>query len=121
MIYLETTAADGSAVYFDVYAAERHGRGLRVSGTIGDGHYEGEVLVEVGRSDEVTFADAWLGGAGLDDFLARCGAEVIARDLIEVVRNLQIFHARRPAPHVYAPPQGGARVCESGPLWEGVA
>ena len=64
MIYIGTTQDNGSAIYFDIHAAERQGRGMRFCGTLGDGSYEGEVLVEVGSNDCVTFADAWLGGYG---------------------------------------------------------
>ena len=81
MIYIGTNAINGSAVYFDVYSAEVQGHGMRISGTIGDGCYEGDVLVEVGRSDCVTFADAWLGGSGFAEFLSRCGAEARRRQM----------------------------------------
>jgi hypothetical protein len=121
MIYIETTECDGSAIYFDIHAAEQAGRGLRVCGTVGDGQYEGEVLVEVGSSSEVTFADAWLGGAGLVDFLRRCGTETLESALIDVVRNMTLSRVRHDAPHACDVRAGASMACEPGPLWQGVA
>ena len=117
MIYIGTTGNNGSAIYFDVYSAERQGRGVRIAGTIGDGCYEGEVLVEVGRTDSVTFADAWLGGSGFTEFLCRCGADMLERALLETVREMPLFRARRRQPH------GNRKVCVAGsceslPVWQ---
>lgn len=97
MIYIGATTNNGSAIYFEAYAVERQGRGRRISGIIGDGSYEGEVLVETGCSDCVTFADAWLGGPGFVEFLSRCGADVLERALLDTVRELPVpLHHRRP-------------------------
>ena len=117
MIYVGTTEDNGSAVYFDIYSAERQGRGVRLSGTIGDGCYEGEVLVEVGRSDSVTFADAWLGGAGFSEFIDRCGSDVLEKALLDSVREMPIFHSRVIQPHGYIQPCDCSTVSESLPLW----
>jgi len=116
MIYIGTTGDNGSAVYFDVYSAERQGRGLRISGTIGDGCYEGEVLVEVGRNDSVTFADAWLGGSGFAEFLSRCGAEAIEQALLATVREMPMQHSRR-RPHGHAKGAACPLVSEAPPSW----
>jgi hypothetical protein len=99
MIYIGTTGNNGSAIYLDIYLAERQGRGMRISGTIGDGCYEGEVLVEVGRTDCVTFADAWLGGSGFTEFLSRCGSDVLEKALLETVREMPLYHPKRILPH----------------------
>lgn len=117
MIYIGTTKYSGSAIYFDIYAAVRQGRGMRISGTIGDGCYEGEVLVEVGRSDSVTFADAWLGGAGFAEFLERCGSDLLVNALLESVRELPLTHGRRSQPHGNSPVFANAVVSESSPAW----
>ncbi len=117
MIYIGTAEFDGSAIYFDAYAAERQGRGVCVSGTVGDGCYEGEVLVEVGRFEEVTFADAWLGGSGFSEFLSRCGTEVLERSLIEAVREMPIFKPRRSTPHRNSLPCAATSVAESSSSW----
>lgn len=117
MIYIGTTEDNGSAIYFDIYAAERQGRGLRISGTVGDGCYEGEVLVEVGRNDSVTFADAWLGGTGFKEFITRCRSDVLEMALLDSVRELPIFHSRAALPHVHAIPCGETVVSEPLPFW----
>jgi len=117
MIYIGTTENSGSAIYFDIYAAERQGRGMHISGTIGDGCYEGEVLVEVGRSDCVTFADAWLGGSGFTEFMARCGPDVLEKALLASVRELPLLHVRRSKPHAHSMTSAGTLVTESSPVW----
>lgn len=117
MIYIATTEDNGSAIYFDIHAAERQGRGMRFSGTIGDGCYEGEVLVEVGRTDSVTFADAWLGGSGFSEFMERCRSDVLELALLDSVREMPVFHTRVCQPHQHALPCAGEFVSESLPLW----
>ena len=117
MIYIGTAEADGSAIYFDIHAAERQGRGLCFSGTVGDGCYEGEVLVEVGRNEEVTFVDAWLGGSGFSDFIARCGTEILKSSLLEVAREMSPFRMRCTAAHGKVQPHGEAVVAETPPVW----
>ena len=120
MIYIGTTEDSGSAIYFDIHAAERQGRGVRISGTIGDGCYEGEVLVEVGHSESVTFADAWLGGSGFSEFMERCSSDVLEIALLDSVREMSIFPSRTCQPHVHTQPCSGTVVCESPPLWQSV-
>jgi hypothetical protein len=117
MIYIGTTEDNGSAIYFDIHAAERQGRGMRICGTLGDGCYEGEVLVEIGSNDCVTFADAWLGGAGFSEFMGRCNPDVLERALLDSVRGMPIFHARPSQPHSHTLPCLGTVVAESLPLW----
>ncbi|MBW2689178.1 MAG: hypothetical protein JRC99_04535 [Deltaproteobacteria bacterium] len=117
MIYIGTTENNGSAIYFDIYSAERQGRGMRISGTIGDGCYEGEVLVEVGRNDSVTFADAWLGGSGFSEFIDRCGSDVLEEALLESVREMPLFQARRSQPHGNSMSYAGI-VAESSSMWQ---
>jgi len=117
MVYIGTTENNSSAIYFDVHFAERRGRGLSVSGTIGDGCYEGEVLVEIGSCDSVTFADAWLGGSGFAEFMSRCGAGVLERALLETVHEMPFFHNRSERPHGNSTAYGGAMSCERPPAW----
>lgn len=117
MIYIATAESDGSAIYFDIHTAERRERGLSVCGMVGDGGYEGEVLVETGRDAAVTFVDAWLGGADFTEFLCRCGVEQLERALIESVENLRFSHGRRYAPHGHA----GGRSAEAEPSWRAFA
>ena len=117
MVYIGTTKNSGSAIYFDIYSAVRQGRGMRISGTIGDGCYEGEVLVEVGRSESVTFADAWLGGSGFVEFLDRCGSDVLEQALLDSVREMPLLHARRSQPHCNRLTYGGTLVSEPDFTW----
>ena len=117
MIYIGTTESNGSAIYFDIYATVRQGRGMRISGTIGDGFYEGEVLVEVGRNDSVTFADAWLGGAGFTEFIDRCNSDVLKKALLESVREIPFLHVRCSQPHGNTLDCSGSVVSESATVW----
>jgi len=118
MIYIGTTEDCSSAIYFDIHAAEQQGRGVRLSGTIGDGRYEGEALVELGRTESVTFADAWLGGAGFAEFLERCGGCQLEESLLDAVRELPLFHARPCLPHGNASPSASSLIAESTPRWQ---
>lgn len=121
MVYIETVADNGSAVYFDIHATERFAEGVRISGTIGDGQYEGEVLVECGEIADVTFADAWLGGEGYREFMARCDLDSLRQALLDVVSGLSLFPTRRDAPHSNKGVQRGLGIAETGPFWRGVA
>lgn len=123
MIYIGTGNEPNSSVYLDIHAIERLNDGVRVSALVGDGCYEGEVLIETGAHPEVTFADRWLGGEGLGLFLQRCGQHWLQESLLTSVRvecetrGMQPDPGGRPVrPHRFQPP---ASVAESGPLWSG--
>jgi hypothetical protein len=118
MIYIGTNESNGSAIYFDIHSAERQAGGVRISGTIGDGSYEGEVLVEVGRIESVTFADAWLGGAGFSEFIGRCNVMAVEKALLETVRESPRVKARRRLPHGNAVSCSVETVMESVPVWQ---
>lgn len=118
MIYIGTTGNNGSAIYFDIHAVERRGRGLLICGTLGDGCYEGEVMVELGRSESITFADAWLGGSGFREFLGRCDVPAMEGELLEAVRELPLFHSRRSQPHRNSGAHNGGSIAEPVPVWE---
>lgn len=118
MIYIGTTAYSDSAIYFDIHSVERQGRGLRISGTVGDDCYEGEVLVEIGRSEAVTFADAWLGGDGFKEFIERCCSISLEAALLDSVRDVPLFKPRRSQPHGNGGYHGAGVVLESPPLWQ---
>ena len=117
MIYVGTTRDNGSAIYFDIHSAERSWRGVRISGTIGDGCYEGEALVELGRSESVTFADAWLGGEGFSEFIERCDQLSLENCLLDSVREIPIFHPSRIQPHGPHREGRGVVIAEDLPLW----
>lgn len=117
MIYVGTTRDNGSAIYFDIHSAERTWRGVRISGTLGDGCYEGEALVELGRSESVTFADAWLGGEGFREFAERCDLLSLETDMLDSVREMQIFHSSRMQPHGPHRVARSTGIAEDLPLW----
>lgn len=121
MIYIGTTENNGSAIYFDIHSAERQGRGMRFSGTVGDGCYEGEVLVEIGRSESVTFADAWLGGSGFTEFIDRCGMASLEENLLDSVREMPFFCSRRSQPHANSGASGTSLVMEPSSIWKSSA
>ena len=118
MIYIGTTDTNESAIYFDVYSAVKHNGGVSVSGTIGDGCYEGEVVVEIGGNESVTFADAWLGGSGFSEFLDRCNVASIEEALIESLRELPLLRPRRYLPHGHAGQSPASGVMETKPVWQ---
>lgn len=65
MIYLDMVEGEDRGIYFDIQAVEQRGSNQEtvyaLTGTLGDGACEEQVLVELGRQVEVTFVDAWLG------------------------------------------------------------
>lgn len=109
MIYIGTQAEGGCGIYLDVHAEENHSEGREISAVIGDGSYEGEVLIVCGRGFEVTFVDAlWGDVQGLRDFLECHGEEKIRADLHRALTPCEPYeggsvvrHATRP--HVYLP------------------
>jgi len=116
MVYIGTSQEQGQAIYFDIHAIRKVRQGLEVCGIVGDGCYEGEVLVECGAQDAVTFADAWLGGAGLAGFLNRCDEAWLRGALIEAARGSLVDPAR-PRPHSPGRRRGAGSVAEEGPGW----
>ncbi|MFO7984069.1 MAG: hypothetical protein R6V08_11500 [Desulfuromonadales bacterium] len=86
MIYLCNSEQDNLAVYLDVHAMKRQDRGFALSGTLGDGHYEGDVMVEVGMEVDITFADLWLNRAGLQTFFDRVDRNMVESALADAAR-----------------------------------
>ncbi|OHB28574.1 MAG: hypothetical protein A2X84_03610 [Desulfuromonadaceae bacterium GWC2_58_13] len=85
MVWLDVMGDNGSALYFVTDRVERlQGRGapgMAVSGLVGDGQYEGQVLIEVGSEVQVTFVDAWIATREFHRFVQRV-------DLIRVTAAL---------------------------------
>jgi len=120
------TAVDGhQGVYLDMHNIDRSQDGLRVSAMIGDGCYEGEVLIECGELNQVTFADAWLGGDGLAEFLQRCGQRWLETALLEAVRHTLTTESREAGtcrPHASRRERSAAGYwAESQPVWHATA
>jgi len=118
MVYIGTSQEQGQAIYFDIHAIRKVRQGLEVCGTVGDGCYEGEVLVECGSIDEVTFVDSWLGGAGLSGFLRRCDEGLLRQALIEAARG-SFDGLSRQRPHQPGRRRGAGKVGEEEPVWRG--
>jgi hypothetical protein len=89
MLVLTLGEQRGETVYLDIHHAEWRNRcgadHWAVSALLGDGWYEGEVLIEAGEQLEVTFADEWLGRPGVGEFLSRVGRETLLKALREAL------------------------------------
>ncbi len=87
MIWLDLMTEGGQGLYFDAWKRERRRTGQGgelVSGLLGDGSYEGEVLVELaGDGCDLTFVDSFLAPAALRDFLSRVSVEALKAALQE--------------------------------------
>jgi hypothetical protein len=92
MVWLDVAGNDGNALYFVTDRIERRpaaaGAGFSVSGLLGDGCYEGEVLVEVGANPAVTFIDDWLAQADFSRFAARIDRARVDVALTELAMGL---------------------------------
>jgi hypothetical protein len=109
---------DGSILYLDVQRIERsRRRGAMVTSvvaTLGDGPYEGEILVELGDRTEVIFVDEWLGGSDVGNFLDRIDRPRVEKALGEALRAAPV---ESPMP-ACCPHHGGAA---EGEIAHGVA
>jgi len=109
MIYIGTDSESGGGIYLDVHTVVRSRRGQELTAVIGDGHYEGEVLIALGARLEVTFVDAlWGDASGLRSFLEHYGEEKIRADLRHTLTSFNVDGAnsdsgRGSRPHVYLP------------------
>ncbi|ORJ59079.1 hypothetical protein [Geothermobacter hydrogeniphilus] len=89
MVLLNSVTETGQILYLDIWKREKSraaAGGELISGILGDGSYEGEVLVEItaGRC-EVTFLDQHLDPLALKDFFARVDREQLLEDLQEAL------------------------------------
>ncbi|RME35138.1 MAG: hypothetical protein D6794_09880 [Deltaproteobacteria bacterium] len=92
MIWLELANEQGQELYFDAWKRERSrtGAGELVSGLIGDGSYEGEVLVELrDYGCELTFVDRFLAPERLASFLERISLDRLRSALTESLNQTQ--------------------------------
>ncbi len=73
MLWMTLDTPQPADLYLDIHHMEQNrSEGLCISATLGDGASEGEVLIQVGTREEVTFADM-LPDSGLPELLARYG------------------------------------------------
>lgn len=98
-----------------------------VSGILGDGWYEGEVAVEIGDRQGVTFADEWFDRAGLHAFFDRVGREQICTALYQALASadrsssfVRGVETKQSAPH-FALEAGHGLVSSGEPCWDAVA
>ncbi len=56
-----------------------------ISGILGDGWYEGEVAVEIGAHQGITFADEWFNRLALKDFFNRVDRDQICAALYQAL------------------------------------
>lgn len=98
-----------------------------VSGTLGDGWYEGEVAVEIGAGQGVIFADEWFDPAGLRAFFDRVGRDQICRALYQALasadRNdsfVSEAKTKRTIPN-YTVGTGHGQIGSGEPCWAAVA
>jgi hypothetical protein len=108
MLVLTLGEQTGETVYLDIHHAEWRQRSgsprWAVSALLGDGWYEGEVLIEGGEQVEVTFADEWLGDMQIRELFSRVGRENLLSAIREAVKNhrLENFSAMRNLPSMYS-------------------
>jgi len=109
MIYIGAETDGGCGIYLDVHTVARSHHGQELTAVIGDGHYEGEVLIVLGHGVDVTFVDAlWGDTVGLRNFLEQHGEEKIRDDLRRTLSSCaagdeSTVAGRRVRPHVYLP------------------
>ncbi|PLY07403.1 MAG: hypothetical protein C0624_03685 [Desulfuromonas sp.] len=109
MIYIGAETESGCGIYLDVHSVERSGCGQELAAVIGDGLYEGEVLISFGPDFEITYVDSLWGDAkGVRNFLARHGEENIESDIrfalaVDGHAVDSVTGNRGSRPHVYLP------------------
>jgi hypothetical protein len=98
-----------------------------VSGILGDGWYEGEVAVEIGARQGVTFADEWFDRPALHAFFDRVGRDQICSALYQALASadrkgffVSAAETTRTVPHCAAG-TGHGLVGSGEPCWAAVA
>ncbi|HDR46360.1 MAG TPA: hypothetical protein ENN94_01515 [Geoalkalibacter subterraneus] len=114
MIALDLEQAASSALYLDIHHVEFTDEGaLRVCALLGDGWYEGEVMIEAGDQVNVTLADLYLDEAAIRPLLQRIGRDALERAVGGAVSRMKFavdggMRGRRPsAPRIVAYHLGG--------------
>ncbi|APG27288.1 hypothetical protein A7E78_05195 [Syntrophotalea acetylenivorans] len=130
MIVLCLEQEVAASPYFVIHHQEESWSGAPtrvVSGILGDGWYEGEVAVEVGDRQGVTFADEWFDRAGLQAFFDRVGRDQVCAALYQALdspeRKSPFGGETEPKPTVphYAANAGHGLIASGEPCWRAVA
>ncbi|PLX79801.1 MAG: hypothetical protein C0616_09885 [Desulfuromonas sp.] len=121
MVWLQETTTAGHGLYFEIRSLERKLRSgspvAIVTATLGDGSYEGDVLVEFGLSTDVCFVDQWLAPEALRGFLGQINLHRLKDEIVAVCED-GVQPQRTIQPHGTAPrrleiPQGVVSASES--------
>lgn len=130
MIVLCLEQEVAASPYFVIHHQEASSSGVAtrvVSGILGDGWYEGEVAVEIGSRQGVTFADEWFGRPELQAFFDRVGRDQICRALYQALTPtaeessfVSVPEAEGVVPHYTAGADHGL-VGSGEPVWAAVA
>lgn len=106
MVWLRETTTAGSGLYLEIRSLERKlkcGEGVAVvTATVGDGSYEGDVLVEIGAQSEVCYVDQWLDPAALREFFRRIDRMRLTEELADICAAA-VHWQRQVVPHGFAP------------------
>lgn len=100
MIHLDLATEHGDLIYLDVQRIESVGpraEAFVLTGTLGDGLDEGEVLVEIGEEVAVTFIDEWLGGGRMSHLLRRVERESLLKVVGAAVQEMRFCLQAFPA------------------------
>lgn len=121
MVWLQETTTAGHGLYFEIRSLEKqmkHGIPVAiVTATLGDGSYEGDVLVEFGVSTDVCFVDHWLDPDALKTFFEQIDHQRLQDEIVAVCED-RVQIQRTVLPHGTAPrrmerPRGGLSSVDS--------
>lgn len=119
MIWLDMTEENGSGLYLDIRGIEpRRLRGdtvFTVSGVLGDGQDEADVLLDIGKEVEVVFVDDWLSKVRPGGLFARVSREDLVGALVEKVVGMSFCVESFPA--LEGKPRQQVRGYRSGGPW----
>ncbi|MBE0596230.1 MAG: hypothetical protein IH614_03065 [Desulfuromonadales bacterium] len=100
MIHLDLTTDHGDTIYLDVQRIESvrpEGDAFLLTGTLGDGLDEGEVLVEIGEEVTILFVDEWLGGGQMRQLLQRVERGLLTSVLAAAAQQMRFCLQAFPA------------------------
>lgn len=87
MIWLDICDENGRTLYLDIRSIEprqhRNKMKFALSGVLGDGLDETDVLIEIGQQVEVIFVDEWLHSGRHSDLFSRVDRDALLKVLID--------------------------------------